>query len=186
MNFNTGQQSALIITLSASIKTINDDFIPNELQIAYQSLTDDLLKYMVSLDGVTHLRCHADCHIGNILWRDDTAHFVDFDDSRMAPAIQDLWMFLSGEESHQRQQLLDLLEGYEQFCGFDYQQLKLIETLRTLRIIHHAAWLAKRWQDPAFPIAFPWFNTQRYWESHILELREQLALLQAPPLTLYP
>lgn len=169
-----------------SIKLISDNFMPLELKTAYSSLSEDILKNLQSLDKHRAVRCHADCHIGNILWRDNTAHFVDFDDCRMAPAIQDIWMFLSGEQNQQRIQLHTLLEGYEEFCEFNTQELPLIETLRTLRLMHHAAWLAKRWQDPAFPIAFPWFNSQRYWENHILELREQLSLLQSEPLSLFP
>ncbi len=169
---------------------IENDVIPMELKTAYSSLTDDVLSRMQDITDsnshISNIRSHADCHIGNILWRQNTAHFVDFDDARMAPAIQDLWMLLSGDQHQQRDQLSVLLEGYEEFCEFNTQELALIETLRTLRLMHHAAWLAKRWQDPAFPIAFPWFNSQRYWESHILELREQLAFLQEPPLSLYP
>ncbi|MGJ8686988.1 MAG: serine/threonine protein kinase, partial [Spongiibacteraceae bacterium] len=132
----------------------------------------------------TTLRVHGDGHVGNILWRNGETFLVDLDDSRMAPAIQDLWMFLSGERDAQQQAIMELVEGYEEFYEFRPAELGLIEALRSLRIMHHAAWIARRWQDPAFPKAFPWFNTERYWGEHILQLREQLALMQEPPLRL--
>jgi len=110
---------------------------------------------------------------------------VDFDDARNGPAIQDLWMLLSGERDQQTAQLLEILEGYQEFCDFDFAELQLIEALRTLCIMHYSAWLARRWADPAFPKHFPWFNTDRYWAEHILELREQLAALQEPPLVIF-
>lgn len=109
-------------------------------------------------------------------------HFVDFDDSRMGPAIQDLWMLLSGDRGDQTRQLSDVLAGYEDFAEFNLRELHLIEALRTLRLIHYSAWLARRWDDPAFPKTFPWFNTQHYWQDRVLELREQVALMQEPTL----
>jgi Ser/Thr protein kinase RdoA (MazF antagonist) len=127
------------------------------------------------------IRLHGDVHEGNVLWTDSGPHFVDFDDSRSAPAVQDLWMLLGGrEEAPQR--LNQLLEGYEQFRAFDRRELHLIEALRTLRLIQHSAWIARRWHDPAFPAAFPWFDTPRYWEARVLELREQIAAMDEPPL----
>ncbi|UCE30206.1 MAG: serine/threonine protein kinase [Burkholderiales bacterium] len=129
------------------------------------------------------IRLHGDFHAGNLLWTDAGPHFVDLDDSRMGPAIQDLWMLLSGERDGMQSQLDDLLTGYHQFMDFDPRQLALIEPLRTLRLLHYSAWLARRWADPAFPAAFPWFGTQRYWQDRILELREQVALMQEPPLS---
>ncbi len=156
--------------------------IPDALKDAYSSLTQDLLEraesIVTELKDVSSIRVHGDCHSGNILWRDDLPHFVDFDDSRMAPAIQDIWMLLTGELYQQEQQLEDIIEGYEEFHQFNLRELHLIEPLRTLRMINHSAWLGRRWQDPAFPKAFPWFNTERYWGEHILELREQLFALQ--------
>ena len=119
------------------------------------------------------LRLHGDCHGGNVLWTDAGPHFVDFDDARMGPAVQDLWMMLSGERHEMVRQLSDILAGYEDFCEFEPRQLYLVEALRTLRLMHYAAWLARRWDDPAFPAAFPWFNTQRYWQDRILELRDE-------------
>ena len=133
---------------------------------------------------VRRLRLHGDCHAGNILWTDGGPHFVDLDDARTGPAVQDLWMLLSGERDVASRQLTDLLGGYEDFAEFDVRELQLIEALRTLRIMHYAAWLAMRWDDPAFPAAFPWFNTQRYWEDHVLQLREQIAAMSEPPLPL--
>ena len=132
--------------------------------------------------NIKALRLHGDCHAGNVLWTDDGPHFVDFDDSRMGPAVQDLWMLLSGERTDMVRQLNDVLAGYEDFYDFDLRELHLVEALRTLRLIHYAAWLAQRWDDPAFKQAFPWFNTQSYWQDRILELREQVALMDEPPL----
>jgi len=161
-------------------------FIPKDLEPAWRSVVNQ------ALDGVRRcfdraghvaaLRLHGDCHPGNVLWTDDGPHFVDFDDSRMGPAIQDLWMLLSGEREDMTRQMADLLAGYEDFYDFDPRELHLVEALRTLRLIHYAAWLARRWDDPAFPMAFPWFNTQRYWQDRILELREQISLMDEAPL----
>ena len=154
---------------------------------AYESLTRDLLTRLDQLfDEFAHLpiiRVHGDCHMGNVLWRDDSPHFVDFDDARNGPAIQDLWMLLSGDRDMQTIQLREILDGYLMFCDLNLAQLRLIEPLRTLRIMHHSGWLAKRWNDPAFPLAFPWFNTPRYWADHILELREQRAAIDEPSLS---
>ena len=162
------------------------DFIPSELVEVYRGVVaqalDGVRRCFDRAGAVQTLRLHGDCHIGNVLWTDDGPHFVDFDDSRMGPAIQDLWMLLSGERAEQTQQLGDLLAGYEDFYDFDPRELHLVEALRTLRLIHYAAWIARRWDDPAFPAAFPWFNTQRYWQDRILELREQIALMDEPPL----
>jgi Ser/Thr protein kinase RdoA (MazF antagonist) len=122
--------------------------------------------------------------VGNILWRDDTAHFVDLDDCCTGPAVQDLWMLLSGERHERQLQLSEIMEGYAEFCDFDPRQLRWIEALRSMRLVNYAAWLARRWHDPAFPRSFTWFNTERYWAEHILELREQLAAMQEEPLRL--
>ena len=162
------------------------DFIPAELREVYRGVVAQALESVRSCferaGDVRTLRLHGDCHVGNVLWTDAGPHFVDFDDSRMGPAIQDLWMLLSGERAEQQQQLGDLLAGYEDFYDFDPRELPLLEALRTLRLIHYAAWIARRWDDPAFPAAFPWFNTQRYWQDRILELREQISLMDEPPL----
>ncbi len=170
-----------------SIRLISTDFMPNELQAAYTSLTGDLLAHIERqrplLESCDFIRVHGDCHVGNVLWRDDIPHFVDFDDALMAPAIQDLWMLLSGDTQQQREQMNVILRGYEDFFEFDDRQMQLIETLRTLRILHYSAWLARRWEDPAFPHSFPWFNSVRYWSDHILQLREQLSALQERKVT---
>ena len=131
-----------------------------------------------------NIRLHGDCYPGNILWTDQGPHFVDFDDARMGPAMQDLWMLMSGDRTEMSLQLSYLLEGYRTFCDFNPNELYLIEALRTLRLIYYSAWLARRWNDPAFPKAFPWFNNPRYWQDRILELREQIALMEEVPLLL--
>jgi len=165
---------------------LENNFIPADLESAYSSLTEQLLNEVEQCyeraGDVPLIRCHGDCHPSNVLWTDDGPHIVDFDDARMAPAIQDLWMFLSGDRPEQTASLDAVLSGYTEFCEFDARQLHLIEALRTLRLIHYYGWLAKRWSDPAFKLAFPWFNTQRCWEDHILSLREQAALLHETPL----
>ncbi|MGH1432067.1 MAG: serine/threonine protein kinase [Neptuniibacter sp.] len=167
---------------------ISEHFIPAELKAAYDSLCRDLLQaideILARTGDVKKIRVHGDCHSGNMLWRDDAPHFVDFDDSRMAPAMQDIWMLLSGDRFEQTAQLSEIVDGYNEFYDFQTRELQLIEVLRTLRIMHYSAWLARRWNDPAFPHSFSWFNTVRYWSEHVLELREQMALLQEPPLTL--
>ena len=166
--------------------------IPGELLAAWTQAIE------LALEGVRHafaragsvdvLRVHGDCHPSNVLWTPATGnapggpHFVDLDDSRMAPAVQDLWMLVSGDRHSMGQQLGRLLAGYEDFSDFDDRELHLVEALRTLRLIHYCAWLARRWDDPAFPIAFPWFNTPRYWQDRVLELREQIAAMQEAPL----
>jgi len=159
--------------------------IPEALTEAYRTLTDDLL---ARIDAawqrvpVTTLRLHGDFHPGNVLWRDDAPSVVDLDDARTGPAIQDLWMFLPGERAEREAALEPLLAGYTDFRDFDVAELALIEPLRTLRLMHFAGWLAARADEPAFARAFPWFGEARWWEEHILTLREQLAALDEPPL----
>jgi len=172
--------------IEPSAYLLEHDFIPAELIEVYRGVVAQALEGVRRCydraGEVKKLRLHGDCHVGNVLWTDAGPHFVDFDDSRMGPAIQDLWMLLSGERADMTRQFADLLAGYEDFYDFDPRELHLIEALRTLRLIHYAAWIARRWDDPAFPVAFPWFNTQRYWQDRILELREQIALMDEPPL----
>jgi Ser/Thr protein kinase RdoA (MazF antagonist) len=158
-------------------------FIPADLVAPWTQAAD------LALEGVRHayeragdvhdIRVHGDCHVGNVLWTDGP-HFVDLDDTCMAPAVQDLWMLVSGDRRSMARQLGHLLDGYAEFMDFDTRSLELVEALRTLRLLHYSAWLARRWDDPAFPIAFPWFNTPRYWQDRILELREQIAAMQEP------
>jgi len=161
-------------------------FIPGYLELAYQTLADDLIKQIEAAfarcKSYRTIRLHGDCHRSNVLWTEKGPHFVDLDDCCNGPAIQDLWMLLSGDREEMTGQMCDLLEGYEEFAELDLKELHLIEALRSLRMMHYAAWLAKRWDDPAFPLAFPWFNSNQYWEQHVLELREQLSRLHEPVL----
>jgi Ser/Thr protein kinase RdoA (MazF antagonist) len=130
---------------------------------------------------VRNLRLHGDCHPGNILWTPAGPHFVDLDDARTGPAVQDLWMLLSGDRSQRQRQLGGLVDGYEQLRDFDRNELALIEPLRTLRLIHYSAWLARRWDDPAFPITFPWFGSSDYWRGQVQMLEEQMEAMEEPP-----
>lgn len=164
--------------------------IPDELLPAWRGIVEQALAAVRAAfearPALRRLRLHGDCHPGNILWTDDGPHFVDFDDARSGPAIQDLWMLLSGDAEAMSQQLGRVLAGYERFADLDRSELGLIEPLRTLRLIHYSAWIARRWHDPAFPAAFPWFGTARYWQDRILELREQVAAMSEPPLVPVP
>ena len=163
---------------------VASEFIPDDIRSAYETTTEHLLNAIDQIFvDVPQQRIHGDCHMGNVLWREDTPHFVDFDDCVMGPPIQDLWMLLSGERADQTYQLSLILDAYQEFYDFDTSTLKLLEPLRTLRIMHHAAWIGRRWSDPAFPLAFPFFESARYWSEHLLSLREQQALLEEPPLT---
>jgi Ser/Thr protein kinase RdoA (MazF antagonist) len=167
---------------------LGHDFVPNDLLPAWSSTVaqaiDGVRRCYERARDVRSLRLHGDCHAGNILWDAGGPHFVDFDDCRNGPAVQDLWMLLSGSRSEMERQLKDVVDGYESFHDFDARELQLVEALRTLRLIHYSAWIARRWDDPAFPAAFPWFNTQRYWQDRILELREQIAAMDEPALAL--
>src|SRR5690606_25768496 len=171
-----------------SVETLESSgFIPAHLVDSYRSIATDVLdavdRQFAAVGEYTVLRIHGDCHPGNVLWTDAGPHFVDLDDCVNGPAVQDLWLFLSGSRDEMSLQLKDLLTGYTQFRDFDYRELNLVEALRALRMIHYSAWIARRWRDPAFPRAFPWFGEPRYWEEHVLALREQRAALDEPPLT---
>jgi Ser/Thr protein kinase RdoA (MazF antagonist) len=165
---------------------LENGWIPPDLDAAYRSVVEQALegvrRCFERAGTVQMLRLHGDCHLGNILWTQAGPHFVDFDDCRMGAAVQDLWMLLSGEREAMALQLGHVLAGYEDFRALDPRELHLVEALRTLRLIHYSAWLARRWGDPAFPAAFPWFDTQRYWQDRILELREQISLMEEGPL----
>lgn len=165
---------------------LDNDFIPEDNREAYESIVEfvlDGIEACYARAGTTReIRLHADFHPGNVLVDQDKLHIVDLDDARHGPAVQDLWMFMSGDRAEQTPQLAALLEGYQLFRPFDARELHLVEALRSLRIMHYAAWLARRWGDPAFKIAFPWFDSRRYWDDHVLTLREQIALMQEPPL----
>ena len=165
---------------------LGSDWIPADLRDAYSSVLDQALSGVRDCfdraGAVRSLRLHGDCHPGNVLWTADGPHFVDFDDARMGPAMQDLWMLLSGDRPAMTRQLSDVLAGYEDFAELDRREVGLTEALRTLRLVHYSAWLARRWDDPAFPAAFPWFHTTKYWQDQILQLREQVAAMQEPQL----
>jgi Ser/Thr protein kinase RdoA (MazF antagonist) len=171
---------------------LSSGLIPADLVAAWtqasQLALDAIGHAFDRVKDIAYIRTHGDCHASNVLWTPQSGnnvggpHFVDLDDARTAPAVQDFWMLVSGDRRSMSQQLGKLLRGYEDFMEFDDRELHLFEALRTLRLLHYCAWLARRWDDPAFPLAFPWFNTQRYWQDRILELREQVAALQEPPL----
>ncbi|HVA55426.1 MAG TPA: serine/threonine protein kinase [Gammaproteobacteria bacterium] len=167
---------------------LHSSFLPPELTPRYQEVTELLLagvqRCFERATGIHNIRLHGDCHPGNVLWTDTGPHFVDFDDCATGPAVQDLWMLLSGSRAEMEIQLGHVMRGYRQFADFNPAELWLVEALRTLRMLHYAAWIARRWDDPAFPRAFPWFDAPRYWEEHIQVLREQLPLLDEPPLAL--
>ncbi|MDH3760973.1 MAG: serine/threonine protein kinase [Gammaproteobacteria bacterium] len=164
------------------------DFIPADIEAAYRAISGEVLQAIAQRppdsEQYAQISLHGDCHSGNVLWRDDCPHFVDFDDCLSGPAIQDLWMLLSGDIASQQRQLLEIVEGYQMFNDFDPAELRLVEPLRAMRVLHFNAWLARRWDDPAFPQAFPWFNSPRYWSEYILELKELLSGLQQPPITM--
>ena len=169
---------------------LNGGFIPENLRVNYAALASETLKRArrlyekaaIPADSSYGIRLHGDCHPGNVLWSGGGAHFVDFDDCRTGPAVQDLWMLLSGERADRELALSALLKGYLTFSDFDRAELGLIEALRALRLIHYSAWLAGRYDDPAFKAAFPWFFSPRYWEQQILALREQASAMDDPPL----
>lgn len=162
------------------------DCIPPELLPAWSGIVELALEAVrAAFDRAGDVRVrklHGDCHAGNVLWTDDGPHFVDFDDARNGPAVQDLWMLLSGDRASMTRQLSDVLAGYEDFAEFDRRELMLVEPLRTLRLLHYSAWIARRWDDPAFPAAFPWFGTQHYWQERVLEMREQVGAMAEPAL----
>lgn len=167
---------------------LNSELLHEDFRSAYESLCRDLnelVSQQYNPEASDTLRIHGDCHVGNLLWRDEQLYMVDFDDCVQGPAMQDIWMLLSGEREEQLQQLESIRNGYEVFRPFPYHQLKWIEALRTIRLIKHTAWVVERWEDPAFPLAFPWFTGVQYWSSHILALREQLSALQEAPLFIH-
>ncbi len=167
---------------------LDNGFIPSDLLPAWSSVSamalDGVREIFQRSHDIKNIRLHGDCHASNVIWNDSGPHFVDFDDCRMGPAVQDLWMMLSGDREAMGQQMRSIISGYEDFCEFDDTELQLIEALRTLRLLHYSGWIARRWHDPAFPTAFPWFNTQRYWQDRILELREQISVMQEPAISL--
>ena len=174
------------LAVRAAETVLEGEFLPDYQVDRYRDLAEALIgridQAFAAAAPLRRIRIHGDCHRGNILWTDAGPHFVDLDDCMTGPAVQDLWMLLAGNREEMRTQLRDVLEGYEQFAEFDRVELGLIEPLRALRMIHYAAWLARRWHDPAFPRAFPWFAGPRYWDDHVVQLSEQLEALDQPPL----
>jgi Ser/Thr protein kinase RdoA (MazF antagonist) len=165
---------------------LRSPLLPQALREQYERVSGLLLERIERVYGecgdVGQLRLHGDCHLGNLLWCEQGPIFVDLDDCATGPRIQDLWMLLSGPPADQQAQWAALLAGYQQFADFDFRELRLIEPLRSLRMLHHAGWVCQRWPDPAFPRAFPWFGEPRYWEGYIGDLREQLAAIDEPPI----
>jgi len=162
------------------------NLIPPDAEAAWQQVTQEALSAAAAAfeHGALprQIRLHGDCHLGNVLWTNEGPHFVDLDDAVTGPATQDLWMLLSGDRGAMTRQLAAVLDGYEQFMDFDWRELRLVEPLRTLRIIRHSAWIARRWADPAFPIAFPWFESPKYWAEQTTRLRQQIDAMAQPPL----
>jgi Ser/Thr protein kinase RdoA (MazF antagonist) len=162
------------------------NLIPPDAEAAWRQVTQEALTAAAEAFGRSdterEIRLHGDCHLGNVLWTNEGPHFVDLDDAVTGPATQDLWMLLSGDRGAMTRQLAAVLDGYEQFMDFDWRELRLVEPLRTLRIIRHSAWIARRWSDPAFPIAFPWFESPKYWAEQTTRLQQQIDAMAQPPL----
>ncbi len=182
LSFNTEE-----MLVQARETIAESGFVPSALTVPFFTILDQVTAVATEQYQPTNeIRLHGDCHAGNILWTDQGPHFVDLDDCRTGPAIQDLWMMLSGDREQQLLQLDTLVLGYDEFFTFEPKQLVLIESLRTMRVVNYMAWLCKRWKDPAFPRNFPWFDSEKYWEQQILMLKEQMSALQQPPLSLMP
>ena len=170
----------------ARAQVLSSELLPAALRERYSSVSGALLERVTAAFTAAapfgHIRIHGDCHIGNLLWDEHGPLFVDLDDCAMGPRVQDLWMMLSGSPAEQQHQWQELLEGYQQFADFDFREVLLIEPLRALRMLHHAGWVVSRWEDPAFPRAFPWAAEPRYWEGYLNDLLEQHAAIDEPPL----
>jgi len=170
----------------ARAQVLSSELLPAALRERYSSVSGALLERVsaafAAAADTREIRLHGDCHLGNLLWNEHGPVFVDLDDCAMGVRVQDLWMMLAGPPAEQQRQWQELLEGYRQFADFDFLELTLIEPLRSLRMLHHAAWVVHRWGDPAFPRAFPWAAEPRYWEGHLLDLLEQIAAIDDPPI----
>jgi Ser/Thr protein kinase RdoA (MazF antagonist) len=170
----------------ARARVLASPLLPEALHERYSSVSGALLERVTAAFSAAadtrEIRLHGDCHLGNLLWNERGPVFVDLDDCAMGVRVQDLWMMLAGSPAEQQRQWQELLEGYQQFADFDFLEVTLIEPLRALRMVHHAAWVVQRWADPAFPRAFPWAAEPRYWEGHLLDLMEQIATIDEPPL----
>jgi Ser/Thr protein kinase RdoA (MazF antagonist) len=167
-------------------QVLSGELLPEYLHERYESVSATLLERVEQTfqdaGDVRDIRIHGDCHMGNLLWNERGPVLVDLDDCAMGPRVQDLWMMLAGSGSEQQRQWSELLEGYAQFADFDFREVRLIEPLRALRMLHHAAWVSHRWLDPAFPRAFPWLGEARYWEGYLRDLIEQVEVIEDPPL----
>ncbi|MGH8305461.1 MAG: serine/threonine protein kinase, partial [Steroidobacteraceae bacterium] len=170
----------------ARTQVLSSELLPEALRERYSSVSGALLERVTegfaAAGSVGEIRIHGDCHLGNLLWNERGPAFVDLDDCATGARVQDLWMMLAGAPAEQQRQWSELLEGYKQFADFDLRELTLIEPLRALRMLHHAAWVSHRWSDPAFPRAFPWLGEPRYWEGYLQDLLEQIAAIEDPPL----
>ena len=170
----------------AQQQVLDSGFVPEALVGQYERVSAQVIgrvrQCFDNFGPLPQRRIHGDCHVGNILWRENGPLFVDLDDCMSGPRIQDLWMFLSGDAASQQSSWAAIMEGYELFGEFDYAELTLVEALRSLRILHHASWIPPRWRDPAFPRAFPWFSDARFWERHLSDLFEQLSAMDDPPI----
>ena len=167
-------------------QVLSGELLPEYLHARYESVSATLLERVEQTfqdaGDVRDIRIHGDCHMGNLLWNERGPVLVDLDDCAMGPRVRDLWMMLAGSGSEQQRQWSELLEGYAQFADFDFREVRLIEALRALRMLHHAAWVSHRWLDPAFPRAFPWLGEPRYWEGYLRDLIEQVEVIEDPPL----
>ncbi|TLY80287.1 MAG: serine/threonine protein kinase [Gammaproteobacteria bacterium] len=170
----------------ARTQVLASELLPESLRDRYSSVSGALLERVsqafAEVGAFAEIRLHGDCHLGNLLWNEQGPVFVDLDDCAMGPRVQDMWMMLAGSAAEQQRQWSELLEGYQQFADFDFRELRLIEPLRALRMLHHAAWVTHRWSDPAFPRAFPWLGEPRYWEGYLGDLLEQIGIIDDPPL----
>jgi len=170
----------------ARAQVLASALLPAALRERYAAVSAALLEQVsasfTAAGALGEVRIHGDCHLGNLLWDEHGPVFVDLDDCATGVRVQDLWMLLSGSPSEQQRQWGELLEGYRQFADFDFRELHLIEPLRSLRMLHHAAWVTHRWSDPAFPRAFPWIGEPRYWEGYLQDLLEQIDAIHDPPL----
>jgi len=171
---------------AARAAVLASGLLPDSLTERYAQASSLLLSRVEALmrdvGRVEEIRLHGDCHLGNLLWNEQGPVFVDLDDCMMGPRIQDLWMLCSGTPAGEQREWDELLTGYQQFGDFDFREVRLIEALRALRMLHHAGWVAQRWRDPAFPRAFPWFGEVRHWESYVTDLLEQSITIENQPL----
>jgi len=174
--------------LDARDQVLAGELLPPRVAERYAQVSAVLLdcigKVLEEVGPVREIRIHGDCHLGNLLWNEHGPVFVDLDDCAMGPRVQDLWMLLSGSPADQQRQWGEIVAGYQQFADFDFREMRLVEPLRGLRMLHHGAWVSHRWVDPAFPRAFPWFGEERYWDTYIGDLREQMSAIEEPPLLL--